>query len=177
VLRPPIAQGAIAIAPDACVSSSAGRGATASGYPIECGTPGPTPSPTPTATPAPGCTSVQVTIQTSFTVQPNPNFFAGISTSLDYPGPQLDIPGSGSASSVGARVTNLTGVGGSLLSAADLNQVPDAFDDRLNVGMVNTSSALPPGQFVRVQLDCRPGQPAPTLASFSCSSSVSTLEG
>jgi len=162
---------------DAHATDCTDRGAVpaVAAYPAQCGTPGPTPTPTPT--PAPGCASLQVTIQTSFTVQPDPNFVAGISTTLNYPGPQLEIPGSGSASSVGARVTNLTGVGGSLVSAADLNQVADAFDDRLNVGMINTGSALPPGQFVRVDFDCRAGEPVPTLASFSCSATVSTLEG
>ena len=123
------------------------------------------------------CSRLEVTIATSFTPPVSPSFVAGISTSLDYPGARLEIPGSGSAASVVARVTNLTGVAGSLLSAADLDVVPDALDDRISVGMLNTGSALPSGAFVKITFDCRPGEPVPQIGSFTCTPSASTLEG
>jgi len=118
-----------------------------------------------------------VWIATSFSTPVSPSFVGGISTSLDYPGARLEIPGSGSAASVVARVTNLTGVAGSLLSAADLDVVPDALDDRISVGMLNTGSALPSGAFVKITFDCRPGEPVPQIGSFTCTPSASTLEG
>jgi hypothetical protein len=127
--------------------------------------------------PAAPCTSAEVTIGVAFAVQPPEDFVAGVQSNLAYPGTRLDIPGSGTASSVAGRVTNLTGVGGSLISAADLNVVPDAFDDQINVGMANIGTALPPGDFVRIAFDCRPGEPAPSPGSFTCSSSVSTFGG
>lgn len=147
----------------------ADRGAVPSlvAYPDEC-----IPDP-----PPPSCTSAEVTVVTSYTPLSAPAYIGGVQASVNYPGPKLDIPGSGTAGSVVARVANLTGVSNGLFSAADLNLVADAFDDRLNAGLVTFSDAIPPGSFVRITFDCRAGQPGPTLGEFACTSSVSDGEG
>ena len=136
-------------------------------YPTECNS---TPPP-------PTCTTAQVTIVTTFTPPLLPDFAAGVATTVSYPGPKLDIPGSGNAATVLARVTNLTGVSGTL-SAGDNNLIPDAFDDSIAAGLISlTSPGIPAGNFVKIAFDCRVGAPAPTLGEFSCASDVSDFDG
>lgn len=95
---------------------------------------------------------------------------AGIS--LDYPEAKLDIPGTGNAATVKARVANLTGVTGGFFDVGDINNPANpgnpSLEDRLNVGLVVIPGAVPTGNFVRVTFDCRAGQPAPSLGDFIC---------
>jgi len=173
-------------------TSGCGTGATSTPTPVVQETPTPTagggetPTPggdTPTATPTPGggatCNQgdmVQATITLSYDQVSSPDV-SGVTVTLDYPGSALNIPGSGGDSSVQARVTDLTGVSGNLLRVSDQDQNADQVDDRLVVGIVNISDAIPPGPFVRVDFDCRAGTAPPGTSSFTCTPDVSNLSG
>jgi hypothetical protein len=142
-------------------------------------TPAPTGSPTQptaTATAAASCSTATVTIRTSYQAQAAPDFVAGVTTMLRYPGGVLDIPGTGNQSTVLARVTNLSGANG-LFSAGDQDSDQSGTDDLLSVGMISTGSAVPAGDFARVVFDCVAGQPVPTAGDFSCTPDVSSLFG
>lgn len=132
--------------------------------------------PTPTATAAAGCTSATVTVTTTYQAQSAPDFIAGVTAMLRYPGTLLDLPGTGNQSSVLARVTNLSGASG-LFSAGDQDSDQSGTDDLLSVGLISTGSAVAPGPFARIVFDCVPGQRAPTVDDFSCAPDVSSLFG
>ena len=152
---------------------------TPSSVPTASATPGPTGSPgapTPTGTASAGCTTATLTITTSYQAQSAPDFIAGVTTMIHYPGTLLDIPGTGNQSTVLARVTNLSGASG-LFSAGDQDSDQSGTDDLLSVGMISTASAVAPGTFARVVFDCAAGQRAPTAADFSCTPDVSSLFG
>ena len=154
-------------------------GPTPSSVPTASATPGPTGSPgapTPTGTASAGCTTATLTITTSYQAQSAPDFIAGVTTMIHYPGTLLDIPGTGNQSTVLARVTNLSGASG-LFSAGDQDSDQSGTDDLLSVGMISTASAVAPGTFARVVFDCAAGQRAPTAADFSCTPDVSSLFG
>ena len=136
----------------------------------------PTPAPTASPSPAPTCQSAMVTIATSYEPQVAPDFVAGVTTTLDYPGGLLDIPGVGNAASVLARVTNVSGTNG-LFSAGDQDASGDGFDDRISIGLISTAAAIAPGAFARVVFDCVAGAPRPTIADFACTPDVSSLFG
>jgi hypothetical protein len=126
------------------------------------------------------CTTAVVTVVTSFTPPSLPDFVAGVQTNVSYPGPKLDIPGSGGSQQhpeILTRVTNLTGLGGTF-SASDNNLIPDSFDDSLSAGLLFLNTpGIPAGNFVKLSFDCRAGAQVPTLADFSCSSDVSDFDG
>ncbi|MEW6272970.1 MAG: hypothetical protein AB1689_27145 [Thermodesulfobacteriota bacterium] len=105
-----------------------------------------------------------------------PDVVAGVTVFLDYPGTRLDLPGTGNASSVLARVTNLTGVTG-VFSVGDQDADSDGFDDRLGVGLISSGTAVAPGDFARVVFDCLPGAARPEAADFGCTPDVSTFFG
>jgi hypothetical protein len=123
-----------------------------------------------------GCTSATVTVSTTFTPQSALDFVAGVTTMVDYPGTRISIPGSGNASTVLARVTNLTSASG-LFSAGDQDSNSDGIDDRISVGLISTSAAIAPGNFARIVFDCVAGAARPTLTDFTCTPDVSTLFG
>ena len=141
--------------------------------PTPAGSPG---EPTPTGTAAAGCSTATLTVTTSYQAQAAPDFIAGVTTMIHYPGTLLDIPGTGNQSTVLARVTNLSGASG-LFSAGDQDSDQSGTDDLLSVGMISTASAVAPGTFARVVFDCAAGQRAPTAADFSCTPDVSSLFG
>ena len=147
------------------------------------GTPTPSPAPTgspgdPTATPAPTapgtCDTATVTITTSYQAQLPPDFVAGVTVMVGYPGTKLEIPGTGNQSTVIGRVTNLSGVT-ALFSAGDQDSDPQ--DSSINVGLISTGAAVPSGTFARVVFDCIDGQPSPVPADFACTPDVSSLLG
>lgn len=147
-------------------------------------TPAPTGSPVqPTASAAATCRTATVTIRTSYQAQAAPDFVAGVTAMLRYPGGALDIPGTGNQSTVLGRVTcrrcgrsNLSGANG-LFSAGDQDSDQSGTDDLLSVGMISTGSAVGAGDFARVVFDCVAGQPVPVASDFSCTPDVSSLFG
>lgn len=143
--------------------------------PSPTGSPG-EPTATPTASPVAGCSTATVTITTSYQAQGAPDFVAGVTTMLHYPGARLEIPGTGNQSTVLARVTNLSGVT-ALFSAGDQDTDHDGTDDLVSVGLISTGTAIPPGSFARVVFDCVAGEPAPVAADFSCTPDISSLFG
>lgn len=159
---------------------------TSSPSPTPTPTPKPTPTPTPTAkptatptatqTPVQGCTSATVTVMTSYAAQSPPDFVAGVTTSVGYPGARIGIPGHGNDATVLARVTNLSGASG-LFSAGDQDANSDGVDDLISVGLISTSAAIPSGSFARIVFDCAPNAAAPTAADFTCTPDVSSLFG
>ena len=152
---------------------------TATATPGETPTPSPAGSPgepTPTSSASPSCRTATVTIITSYEAQSAPDFVAGVTAMLHYPGTALEIPGTGNQSTVLARVTNLSGAGG-LFSAGDQDSDQSGTDDLLSVGLISTGSAVPAGDFARVVFDCVTGQPAPTVDDFDCTPDVSSLFG
>jgi hypothetical protein len=156
------------------------------GSPTPAGSPGvPTPTPgagtpTPTAaagtpTPAPTgggstCTQVDVTVAINFSQTDFPDV-SGITVGLGYPA-SLSIPGFGNQPSVLERVANLTGVQAGLFSAGDQDD-----QSLLNVGLISTTTAIPPGSFARARFDCAQGASAPPASAFTCSVDASTLAG
>lgn len=158
-------------------------GPTATPTPSTVPTSGVTPSPsgspgepTPTTTAASVCTTATLTVTTSYQAQAAPDFIAGVTTMIHYPGALLDIPGAGNQASVLARVTNLSGAGG-LFSAGDQDSDQNGTDDLLSVGVISTASAVAPGTFARVVFDCASGASVPTVDDFSCTPDVSSLFG
>lgn len=141
--------------------------------PVVTGSPG---EPTPTSTAAASCKTATVTIRTSYEAQAAPDFVAGVTAMLRYPGSALDIPGTGNQSTVLARVTNLSGAGG-LFSAGDQDSDQSGSDDLLSVGLISTGSAVSAGDFARVLFDCVSGASAPTADDFDCIPDVSSLFG
>jgi hypothetical protein len=117
-----------------------------------------------------------VTIQTGYQAQAAPDFVAGVTMMLHYPGDALDVPGTGNQSTVLARVTNLSGANG-LFSAGDQDSDQSGNDDLLSVGLISTGSAVPAGEFARVVFDCIAGKPVPTANDFDCVPDVSSLFG
>lgn len=147
------------------------------------GTPTPTPEPTgspgePTPTPAPtapgSCDTATVTVTTSYQAQLPPDFVAGVTVMIGYDGTRLDIPGTGNQSTVVARVTNVSGASG-LFQPGDQDSDPE--NASINVGLISTGSAIPPGSFARIVFDCVEGASAPVAADFACAPDVSSLLG
>jgi hypothetical protein len=142
-------------------------------------TPGTSPTAAPTATaaatptPTPAgvtCTQVDVTVAVNFNQTDFPDV-SGLTVGLGYPA-TLSIPGFGNQPTVLERVTNLTGVQGGLFSAGDQ-------DDQglLNIGLISTTTAIPPGGFARVRFDCATGSTVPAVTAFTCAVDASTLAG
>jgi len=147
------------------------------------GTPTPSPEPTgspgePTATPAPTgdatCDTATVTVQTSYQSQLPPDFVAGVTVMIGYDATRVDIPGTGNQSTVVARVTNVSGASG-LFQPGDQDSDPE--NASINVGLISTGSAIPPGSFARIVFDCVEGASAPVAADFACTPDVSSLLG
>jgi hypothetical protein len=143
-------------------------------------TPGPTDSPGPTQTPGPTavatCDTATVTVTTTYQAQTAPDFVAGVTTILDYPGDRLDLPGTGNQPTVLARVTNLSGVS-ALFSAGDQDSDSDGADDRVSVGLISTGQAITAGTFAQVVFDCLDGAARPVAGDFTCTPDVSSLLG
>lgn len=141
--------------------------------PVATGSPG-----EPTATPAPtapaSCSTATVTVHTSYQTQLPPDFVAGVTVMVGYDGTRLDIPGTGNQSTVAARVTNLSGVSG-LFQPGDQDSDPE--NASINVGLISTGSAIPPGNFARIVFDCVGGATAPVAGDFVCTPDVSSLLG
>jgi len=149
--------------------------------PTPVGSPGGTPTPVPTSgggTPIPTptigggvtCTQVDVTVAVNFSATDFPDA-AGLTVGLTYPA-NLSIPGFGNDPTVLARVTNLTGLQGGLFSVGDQDT-----QFLLNVGLISTGAAIPPGNFARVRFDCAQGANVPPASAFNCAVDASTLAG
>jgi hypothetical protein len=166
--------------PATCVA----RGGSPPPSPTPSPRPGPTPSgggatpgggssptpqgPTPAPTQGPACSSVEVTLTTSFT---QTDVF-GVSGRLNYP-TSVDLPGFLDNDQVLARVTNLTGVNG-LFGVSDQDDPPPPF---LNFGLTSGGQPIPAGPFVSVRFDCV-GSGAVEASQFSCDDfAVATFSG
>jgi len=86
--------------------------------------------------------------------------------------PPLDIPGTGTATTVRQRVTNLAG-GGSSLTPSDRDTNSDGADDQFQVTARKTQGSLDPGPVVRVRFDC-PAGTSVSPASFPCTKEQAT---
>jgi len=141
--------------------------------PVVTGSPG-----SPTATPAPTaagtCDTATVTVTTSYQTQLPPDFVAGVTVMVGYDGTRIDIPGTANQSTVVARVTNLSGASG-LFQPGDQDSDPQ--NASINVGLISTGSAIPPGSFARIVFDCIEGATAPGADDFDCTPDVSSLLG
>lgn len=100
---------------------------------------------------------------------------AGVVATLGYPQASVAIPGTASAASVLARVTNVSGASG-LFQVVDRDTSGDGVDDTLRIGLVSVSTAIPAGPLARVRFDCTDGA-APAATAFGCALEASTLEG
>jgi hypothetical protein len=86
--------------------------------------------------------------------------------------PSMAIPGTGSESSVRARVTNLAGTGSSL-SISDKDTNADTVDDQFQATARKTQGSLDPGPVFRVRFDCPAGTNV-SPASFPCTQEQAT---
>jgi cysteine-rich repeat protein len=86
--------------------------------------------------------------------------------------PPLGIPGTGSESSVRARVTNLAGTSSSL-SVSDKDTNADTVDDLFQATARKTQGSLDPGPVFKVRFDCPAGTNV-SPASFPCTQEQST---
>lgn len=133
---------------------------------------GPTPTPggpTPDATPTPTlgmCTSVTVRISIDYTS----NEASGSLANLQYSS-AVSLPGTGNASSVIGRVTQLAQAAGIFNVADNDGTIPYT----LTVGLVAIPGPIPAGAFADVVFDCESG--LPTLGDFACTPEVSNLLG
>jgi hypothetical protein len=114
------------------------------------------------------CTKATARVSTSYVSGASP--VSGVITDVTYPESMASLPGFGSEPSVLARVANLSGVTGGLFNARD-------DDTAVEIGLVSLGQAIAPGAFADVTFDCVPGAPAPTISDFSCSATVSDLDG
>ena len=85
---------------------------------------------------------------------------------LNYP-PPLDIPGTGTASTVRLAVTNLAGTGSSVSSISDNDTNANGVDDQLRAAARKTQGSLDPGPIFRVRYACAAGTNV-LPSSFSC---------
>jgi cysteine-rich repeat protein len=92
------------------------------------------------------------------------NAAAGIML-LEYP-PAVGIPGSGPATSVRQRVTNLSGASSPVFLVSDVDTDADATDDAVRI-VFGTSGAWPTGPFTEVRFDCTSGTPV-RAPDFQC---------
>lgn len=146
-----------------------GPGGTPTPTPGSTPTPTPTrtPAPTPTRAPTPGAACQSFTVEIRSVYGPGGGTVAGVAATLVYPTANVAIPGTGSAASVVARATNVSGASG-------LFQVFDREDD-LRIGLLSVSAAIPQGPLARIRFDCLTA--APPLTAFTCDLEASTLEG
>lgn len=124
------------------------------------------------APPAP-CTTAIVTITTTY-AEPDA---AGITTFVNYPATKLDIPGAGTDPSVSERIENISGINDGLFSVGDQDTNSDLLDDRISAGLLSLNSAIPDGAFAEATFDCKPGQPNPLPADFTCTLDASDFDG
>jgi hypothetical protein len=102
------------------------------------------------------CTDTGVVATASLVAQVGtPSDLAGVTVELSYP-PPLDIPGSGNAQSVRARVTDVSGAGG-FAGVNDADSNGDGVDDDLMYPYAVPGGAIPIGPLVQVQFDCPVG--------------------
>lgn len=118
------------------------------------------------------CSQTVATVTTSYG-----GSASAASTFLSYPDAALDIPGFGSQQSVIDRVGDLTGVVGGTFSYADTDTDANTLDDRIATGLISLSQPFPPGPFVTVTFDCKPGQGAAVASDFTCSLDASDNNG
>ena len=83
---------------------------------------------------------------------------------LKYPD-SVNIPGTGSASSVTQRVH--FDVSGGLTSVNDHGSNGGATDDTLSLGFVSQNDN-PAGMFATITFDCVTGDPPPSASDFTC---------
>ena len=101
--------------------------------------------------------------------------YAGAQIDLAYPSGSVNIPGTGSAATVTARVAFAATDG--LTAINDHSSNGSGVDDTLTASVVSSSDHAA-GPFVTVTFDCIADQPPPTAASFSCNvGSASTSTG
>ena len=81
----------------------------------------------------------------------------GMFLEVDYPA-AVSIPGSGTASTVRARFTNLIGAANYRLVPSDLDTNTDGRDDRgRSLVTANTSEPIPSAPILRIRFDCPAG--------------------
>jgi hypothetical protein len=155
--------------PTAAMPTPSDSGPTPSGG---AGTPTASPpgsaTPIPTATPPPAgsCTSVEVTLTTSYAATD----IAGIQATVRYPS-SASIPGALNDTSVLAAIENLSGVDG-LLSASDQDLDPNDANNPswvpfVTFGLVTLPQTVPAGPLARIRFACTGSGPV-TASQFSC---------
>jgi len=97
---------------------------------------------------------------------------SAIHVRLNYP-PPLVIPGTGTATTVRQRVTNLMGAGSTVSGINDRDTNANGVDDALELDARKTTGAVSPGAVFRVLYDCPDGTSV-APGSLSCVLSQAT---